>query len=40
MEEKERNITPIITNILYFLLGVLFICTTEELIKTFNEVIK
>ncbi|MBQ6494935.1 MAG: DUF308 domain-containing protein [Bacilli bacterium] len=39
MEEKERNITPIITNILYFLLGVLFICTTEELIKTFNYIL-
>ncbi len=39
MEEKEKNITTIIINVLYFVLGVLFICTTEELITTFNYIL-
>ncbi len=39
MEEKEKNITTIIVNILYFILGVLFICTTDELITTFNYIL-
>lgn len=39
MEKKERNITPIITNILYFVLGILFICATTDLIKTFNYIL-
>ena len=39
MEGKERNLVPIITNILYFILGVLFICATDELIKTFDYIL-
>ncbi len=39
MEKKERDITAIITNILYFVLGVLFICATKDLIKTFDYIL-
>ena len=38
-ELQEKNLTTIITNILYFILGVLFICTTEQLITTFNYIL-
>lgn len=39
MEEKEKKISTIIINVLYFVLGVLFICTTEQLITTFNYIL-
>lgn len=36
---KEKNFTTIIVNVLYFILGVLFICTTTDLITTFNYIL-
>ena len=36
---KENNLSIILTNILYFILGVILIAATKELIQTFNYIL-
>ena len=36
---KENNLSIILTNILYFILGVVLIAATKELIQTFNYIL-
>ena len=39
MFKKEGNLSIILMGILYFVLGVVFIAATEELLKTFNYIL-
>lgn len=39
MFEKEGNLSIILMGILYFVLGIVFIAATEELLKTFNYIL-
>ncbi len=37
--DKDKNLSNLLISILYFVLGVLFICSTEELLTTFNYIL-
>ena len=39
MIKKETNLSMILVPVLYFILGVVFIAATEELIRTFNYIL-
>ena len=39
MVKKETNLSMILVPVLYFILGVVFIAATEELIRTFNYIL-
>ena len=39
MVKKETNLSMVLVPVLYFILGVVFIAATEELIKTFNYIL-
>lgn len=39
MIKKDTNLSMILVGVLYFILGVVFIAATEELIKTFNYIL-
>ena len=39
MIKKETNLSMALVPVLYFILGVVFIAATEELIKTFNYIL-